>query len=273
MIISIAQIKPFFGNLEKNIEKHLSYISLAKKNEADLIIFPEMSLTGYYLKDLMPSLAIGPDFSKINSIIEASLDIDIVVSFPERDNSFNFYISAAYLKGGRIAHIHRKVYPPINGMFDDLKDFRRGEEINVFSSKSIGCGMLICRDMWHPEAVTSLALSGAKLIIVPSAVPLRSISQTGPEIKDFIERSVRFYAEHFALYFVFVNRVGFEEGICFYGGSVAAGPSGEIVLSMSLLEEEIKFFELKEREIERRVSILPLQFEERKDLLKGRFYE
>lgn len=265
MIVSIAQIEPFFGDLEKNIEKHLSYINLAKGSKADLIIFPEMSLTGYNLKDLTNTLSIGPNFSKIKPIIDASSDIDIVLSFPERDSYFNFYISSAYLKCGEIVHIHRKVYPPINGMFDDLKDFRRGEEINSFSLSSFKCGMLICRDMWHPEAVTSLALNGVKLIIVPSAVPLRSIGEYGPSIKDFIERSVKFYAEHFSLYFVFANRVGFEEGICFYGGSVVAGPSGNIVLSMSLLDEELKFFELKEREIERSVNILPLQFEERKN--------
>ncbi|HQG81980.1 MAG: hypothetical protein PHR42_01060 [Caldisericia bacterium] len=268
MIAGIAQIKPIFGDLYRNIEKHLSYIKLARENGADLIIFPEMSLTGYYLKDLTSELAIGPDFSILKPIFSASKDIDIVVSFPERDEAFNYYITSVYLRNQNIINLHRKVYPPINGMFDDLKDFKRGETFRVFSNEFLNCGMLICRDMWHAEAVTALAFKGAKLIIVPSAVPLRSISESGPSIKGFIERSVKFYAEHFSLYFAFVNRVGFEEGVCFYGGSTVASPSGEIILSMCLLEEEIKFFELNKREIERRINTLPLQFEEKRDLLK-----
>lgn len=268
MIIGIAQIEPIFGNIEKNIEKHLSYIKLSKESGANLIIFPELSLTGYYLKDLVPKLAIGPDFSKIEPLIAASRDIDIVISFPERDESFNYYISAAYLKNGNIIHIHRKVYPPINGMFDDLKDFKRGETFKVFSNSILNCGMLICRDMWHPEAINILTFKEAKFIIVPSAVPLRSVSESGPSIRSFIDRSAKFYSEHFSLYFVFANRVGFEEGVCFYGGSCVSNPSGEIILSMSLLDEEIKFFELDPREIERRINVLPLQFEERRDLLK-----
>jgi predicted amidohydrolase len=269
MIASIAQINPFFGNIKRNIEKHLTYISLAKEGEAKLVIFPELSLTGYYLKDLVPDYAIGPSFEVIKPILNASNDIDIVISFPEKGEDFNYYISSAYLSKGEIISIHRKVYPPITGMFDDLKDFKRGDKITTFSANNLTTGMLICRDMWHPEAVIELAMNDAKLIIVPSAVPLRSINENSPNIKPFIDRSVIFYAEHYSLYFVFANRVGFEEGICFYGGSTVASPSGEIILSMSLLTEEIKFFEINEREIERRVNILPLQFEQRRDI--GRY--
>ena len=269
MIASIAQISPFFGDINRNIKKHLTYIELAKQGKAELVIFPEMSLTGYYLKDLTPEIAIDLSLKILDPLLDASSNIDIVVSFPEKGRDFNLYISSAYLSKGKILSIHRKVYPPINGMFDDLKDYKSGDTIESFQANNINTGMLICRDMWHPEAITELAMKDVKLIIVPSAVPLRSISENGPNIKSFINRSVVFYAEHYSLYFVFTNRVGFEEGICFYGGSTVANPSGEIILSMSLLTEEIKFFEINEREIERRVSILPLQFEQRKNI--GRY--
>lgn len=262
MIASIAQINPKFGNIKVNLQKHYYYTDIAIKNRANLIVFPEMSLTGYCLRDLVPELSIGPDFSILNTLLEMSHEIGIILSFPEKTKDFHYFISSAYLHKGQIIHIHRKIYAPINGMFDDLKDFKKGQEIKTFDLQGFKAGMLICRDIWHIDTVASLALQGAKLIIVPSAVPLRSIGTTGPNIDVFMERTVRSYAEKSSLYFIFANRVGFEEGMCFYGGSKVAGPNGDLIMKMNFLDEDFSIFEISSRNIERRISILPLDLEQ-----------
>jgi len=262
MKVAIAQINPVFGNIEANLQKHYYFTDIAIKNGAELVIFPEMSLTGYYLRDLVSTSCIGPDFSILKSLLEMSQEIDIVTSFPERSEELNCYISSVYLHKGRIHHLHRKVYLPINGMFEDLKDFKKGTEIRSFNVNNWKMGMLICRDIWHLDTVTSLVMQDAKVIIAPSAVPLRNIGEHGPAIDQFIERTVRSYAEKGSCYFIFVNRVGFEEGICFYGGSQVAGPNGKVILKMSFLEEELAFFEIKERMIQQRISNLSLALEQ-----------
>jgi NAD+ synthase (glutamine-hydrolysing) len=262
MKVSIAQIQPIFGDLDLNLQKHYYFTDIAIKNGANLVIFPEMSLTGYYLKDLVPLKSIGPDFFELKSLLEMSQEIDIVTSFPERSIDFNYHIASVYLHQGKIHHLHRKVYLPINGMFEDLKDFKKGNEVYAFTVGKWKMGMLICRDIWHLDTVTSLVMQGAKIIIAPSAVPLRSIGEKGPNIDLFIERTIRSYAEKGSCYFLFVNRVGFEEGICFYGGSQVADPSGKIILKMNYLEECLDFFDIQERCIEQRVSNLPLALEQ-----------
>lgn len=262
MKASIAQISPVFGDWEANLQKHYKFTDIAIKNGADLIIFPEMSMTGYFLRDLVPNLSVGPDFSPIKLLFEMSNEIDIVTSFPERSEDFHYYISSIYLHKGKIMHLHRKIYLPINGMFDDLKDFKKGNKISSFSVRGWKMGMLICRDMWHLDTVNTLVLQGSRIIIAPSAVPLRSIGEKGPNIDLFIERTVRSYAEKGTLYFIFANRVGFEEGICFYGGSKVAAPNGDIILNMNYLEEGLGFFEITEQTIERRISNLPLVLEQ-----------
>ena len=124
-----------------------------------------MSLTGYCLRDLVPELSIGPDFSILKPLLDMSHEIGIIISFPERTNDFQYFISSAYLYKGQVNHIHRKIYPPINGMFDDLKDFKKGQEIKTFDLHGYKAGMLICRDIWHMDTVLSLVLQGAKIII------------------------------------------------------------------------------------------------------------
>lgn len=258
----IAQTYPIFGNWKANLEKHYHFTDIAIKNGAGLIIFPEMALTGYYLRDMVPNLSIGPDFSMLSPLLEMSKEIDIVTSFPERTSDFTYHIASIFLHRGKIAHLHRKVYLPISGMFEDLKDFKKGFEVKAFMVRNLKYGMLICRDIWHLDTVTSLVLQGVKIIIAPSAVPLRNVSDKGPGIDSFIERTVRSYAEKGTCYFIFANRVGFEEGICFYGGSQVADPFGNIICKLNFLEEQLAFFEINERRISQRVSCLPLLLEQ-----------
>ncbi len=273
MKIAIAQIHPIFGQWEANIQKHQRYIDLAKNNGANLIVFPELSLSGYSLKELTPDLAVTLQDDRLEQIAQWSHEIDIVAGFPELIPGQGFAISSAYFHQGFILHVHRKVYLPINGMFDDLKDFRRGKNIQAFHVNEWTLGMLICRDLWHADAVQALVFQKAQLVIAASAVPLRSIGEKGPNIHGFIERTSRSYAERHTIYFAFSNRVGFEDGICFYGGSMIADPFGKVIAQAGYLEEELITADINHDSIHRRIAAISLKHEEDPSLLLSAFDE
>lgn len=262
MKIAIAQIDSHLAQFEKNMQKHLHYIQLAQDAGAELIIFPEMSLTGYSLQDLALTQAVSVDSPKLDPLRNASCKIDILAGYPEKADH-SAYIASSYFSGGNILATHRKCYLPINGMFNDRKDFKPGSRITVFPlPNGHQAGLLICRDIWHMDAVLACAEKGAEIIFAPSAVPLRSISLKEPVISAFIERTVQGYAEKDHLFFVFANRVGFEEGICFYGGSLIADPFGKTTVKGPYLEEQLLLSEIDWDSIDRKNRILPLSYEQ-----------
>ena len=175
--VAMAQINTVLGDIPRNLEKHLEYIDQARRSGADLIIFPELSLTGYALQDLVPTVAIHPSpadpvFSKL---LEASKSIDIIFGFVEEDVRNRFYIAAAYLSAGEIVHIHHKVYLPTYGLFDEGRFFAWGNDIRAFDTRFGRVGMLICEDFWHASLPYLLWLDGADLFLFTSASPGRGL--------------------------------------------------------------------------------------------------
>jgi predicted amidohydrolase len=123
--IALAQINPTLGDVEKNIKKHIDYINKALKKKADLVVFPELSLTGYSLKDLNAEVAINPLTSEIlRPLCEKSKKIDIICGGVEEDDNYGLFNSAFFISGGKVQFTHRKVYPPDYGMFEEIKVFR-----------------------------------------------------------------------------------------------------------------------------------------------------
>src|SRR5512146_1689852 len=114
MNLALAQIATKLGDVESNLEKHLDYIKQAKEQKADLLVFPELSLTGYVLQDLVPTVAHRPDAQDaiFGPLLKASRDLDVMVGFVDEDERHRFYIAMAYLAGGQVLHVHHKVYLP-----------------------------------------------------------------------------------------------------------------------------------------------------------------
>jgi NAD+ synthase (glutamine-hydrolysing) len=159
--LCLAQMKPKLGDVGANLEKCLEMIDEAEENGAEVIVFPELALTGYFLRDLVPEVALKKDSGELDEIKRASYNIDIVMGFVEESPSYHFYMSAAYLADGDIKHIHRKVYLPTYGMFEDSRYFARGESVRAFSGGRIRAGILICEDAAHPLMDYLLAVDGA----------------------------------------------------------------------------------------------------------------
>lgn len=171
--LALAQIQAHLADPDANLETHLETIASARRQGADLVVFPELSLTGYMLQDAAEDVAIAattaePIFQKLT---RAAGKMDLVVGFVERDPRQRRFISAAYLSGGQILHVHRKVYLPTYGLFQDGRFFAAGEAFQAFDTRFGRLGLLICEDFWHVSSPYLLWLDGADVLLLTSASP------------------------------------------------------------------------------------------------------
>jgi predicted amidohydrolase len=240
MIVAIAQISAHLGDMEKNIDVHLNLVEKARKNKADLIVFPELSLTGYTLQDFVPDVAIKPYESPIiERLKQSSREISLVVGFVEEKERGLFFNSAAYLSDGEILHIHRKVFLPTYGMFEELKFFGQGKNFLTFESSFGKTGLMICYDFLHYGAGYLLFAGGSEIIIVISAAPGRGISgDQGWETSHMWELMGESLSRFSTSFVIYANRVGFEDGKSFAGGSFIYNPGGRLLAKASYGDEE-----------------------------------
>jgi predicted amidohydrolase len=250
---ALAQIDSRVGNVKANLEHHLECIDTAIAQGAQLILFPELSLTGYTLRDLAWDVALDPYNSPVfASLKEKSKKISIVVGFVESARNHALYNSAAFLEDGEIRFIHRKIYPPTYGMFEEGRYFSPGTSLRAFDSKLGRFGILICEDLWHISLPYLLAADGAEAICVLTASPTR----LGGESKILDNQVVnhehhRTYARLLNIYILFSNRVGFEDGVNFWGGSAVTAPDGATIKTAQILSEEIIYAPLHSLEVQR----------------------
>jgi predicted amidohydrolase len=266
--IAIAQINTYLGDVEKNLDKHLSHIRAAQG--ADLIVFPELSLTGYVLQDLVPNVALKPTSADpvFSTLLTASENIDIVVGFVDEDPRHRFYIAAAYLSQGEILHVHHKTYLPTYGLFDEGRFFAWGDKIRAFDTRFGKLGILICEDFWHASPPYLLWLDGADLLLFTSASPGRGLTDE-PKLESarWVEHINQAYASLFTTFVVHANRVGFEDGLNFWGGSTVFDPNGELIAQGPYFEEELVHAIIDLNQLHRTRARLPLLRDERTSLV------
>lgn len=272
MKIALAQITSRLGDLQANLDTHLAYIAQAVAQQVDVLVFPEMSLAGYRLRDLVPAVAIRPtpDHPILAPLLEATRQhpIDLVVGFPEVDRRERHFISAAYLAAGRLVHIHRKVYLPTYGLFEDSRYFAAGDQVGAFETRFGRFGLLICEDFWHLSPPYLLWLDGADVLIFTSASPARGVGE-GKKLGStrWVEQINEVYASAFTNFVVHCNRVGFEDGLHFWGGSAVYGPDGVCLVQGVYHDEALITAELDLRHLRRTRARLPLLRDERPELM------
>ncbi len=266
---ALAQINPVLGDLEKNIKKHEEFIERAIQNDADVIVFPELSITGYKLNDLTQEVAIKPYDALLSKIFSLSKKIDISLGFVERGDDEIPYNSAMYIENGRIKNIYRKIYLPTHGMFQELRFFGKGKILRVFNTKYGRVGTVICRDFFHPSLVFLAYAQKADFVFAMSNMPLRGLEGEKPGIQHMVEYATYTYANFFSQFIVFVNRVGFEDGMGFYGGSFIETPSGKVAGFSGILTENLTFAEVDTEEIFLRRQAFPLLREEDFNLINS----
>lgn len=270
--IGLAQIAPGLGNLEANLHKHLDYIDRARAAGVDLLCFPELSLTGYYLQDLTYTVAThpGPGNPIFDPLLDATRagDLDLVVGFVDRDRRGRFFIGAAYLAEGKVVHVHHKVYLPTYTLFDEGRYFAWGDAVRAFDTRFGRAGMLICEDFWHLSTPYLLWLDGADLMLFHSASPGRGLD-SGDRLSSvrWVEMINQAYAGALTSVVAHCNRVGFEDGLAFWGGSLVFDPDGELIVQGPYYEEALVTATIDANAIHRSRYRLPLLRDERTHLV------
>ncbi len=269
MRIALAQIAPQLGNVEANLRLHGKNVRQAARDGADLLVFPELSLTGYLLQDLVPEVAVRiEDSPVVEQLRRWSRRLDLVVGLVEESEDHRFYNAALYLSGGKIVHRHRKVYLPTYGMFDEGREFAAGESFCAFATRFGRFGILICEDAWHPSASYLLARDGVDVLLIVSSGPSRGVD-SGRELASLSswQDLSRVTAQFQTVYVAYVNRVGVEEGMHFSGGSLLVDPSGKITARAAALKETILHGKLSREALRRARTRYPLLRDEKPDLV------
>jgi NAD+ synthase (glutamine-hydrolysing) len=270
--IALAQINTHLGDVNANLEKHLELVQQAESSGVDLIVFPELSLTGYCLQDLVPTVAhqASPDDPVFKPLLEASRKMDMVVGFVDADQRHRFFIASAYLSGGNLVHVHHKVYLPTYGLFDEGRFFAWGDSIRAFDTRFGRAGILICEDFWHASPPYLLWLDGADILLLTSASPGRGLGKL-PVLDSarWVEDINRAYASLFTTFVVHANRTGYEDGLNFWGGSTIYDPNGALISQSPYHTESLLVSEIDLNQLHRTRARLPLLRDERTTLTLG----
>jgi NAD+ synthase (glutamine-hydrolysing) len=268
--IALAQIAPRLGGFEENLERHRQLLAEARAAGAGLVVFPELGLTGYLLQDLAGEVAVRLDHPGLAALAADTAGLSAIVSFVEESGDHRLFIAAALLEDGRIVHVHRKLFLPTYGLFDERRFFAPGDLLRAVPSRlGVGIGMAVCEDFWHLPVPQLLALDGAQILVNVSSSPGRDLAATnevGLGTATSWRTLMRTYAQLTTSLVVFVNRVGVEESITFWGGSEVIGPDGAALFSAPFFDEGLYQVDVDLGEIRRARIGLPLLRDERPEL-------
>ncbi|MEE8450940.1 MAG: nitrilase-related carbon-nitrogen hydrolase, partial [Thermoguttaceae bacterium] len=248
----------------QNLQLHLQRIDEARQQGADLIVFPELSLTGYCLRDMVPDVAIGRDWPEIHELAEAAGAGSLVVGLVEESARNRFFNAALYGEGGQVVHVHRKVYLPTYGLFDERRYFAPGNRIEAFDTVRFGrVGILICEDLWHLSAVAIMQAEEVDVLICVASSPARGVAGPHIDTAETYGRLCETFAQLLGAVVILVNRVGFEDGLCFWGGSMVVGPDGRRIAEAPMLDEALTMATVDLADLRRQRLIAPLGRDER----------
>jgi predicted amidohydrolase len=268
--IALAQVAPRLGELEVNLATHHRLLTEARAGGADLVVFPELGLTGYLLQDLASEVAMRLDDPRLAELADATRGLSAVVSFVEESADHRLFIAAALLEDGELRHVHRKLFLPTYGLFDERRFFAPGDQLRAVPSRlGVGIGIGVCEDFWHLSVPQLLALDGAQILIDVSSSPgsdLAATNEVGLGTATSWRTLMRTYAQLTTSFVVFCNRVGVDESISFWGGSEVIGPNGQAIFSAPIFEEGLHLVEISLADIRRARIGLPLLRDERPEL-------
>jgi len=266
--VAVAQVSPRLGDVNANLALYEERVRAARGQGADLVVFPELSLTGYFLKDMVSTVALPLDAPEVKKLKDLSRKGGLVAGLVEETSDYRFYNSAVYFEDGEIVHVHRKVYLPTYGLFDEGRYFARGDSIRSFDSKFGRSAILICEDMWHPSTMYVAALDHALTIFCPSTSPLRGLNDDQQQDNNarYWEQLNAFYAPTFSVSIVYANRVGFEDGVGFWGGSEILDAAGTRLAKAQYYEEDLIVSEINLKNARRQRVMSPMLRDENVDL-------
>jgi len=238
MRITLAQTSPKLNR--SNLGEIIDIIQ-AHKDESDLIVFPELSLNGYLLQDKLYEDAW--ELSELVELQELSKDIDIVVGAALRDGD-GFRNAGLYYSKGKLLNQHNKVHLPNYGMFEEARYFNAGDKFESFNVEDKKVSMLVCEDMWHESVHHDIIKENPDLVVALVASPARGFSDDGLDIQKQWYKIIKTVAKEADTKIIFVNRVGFEDGLGFWGGSCILDENADILHQLPNYENLTQTFEI-----------------------------
>lgn len=232
--VALAQFPCKIGNKQHNLKKMSEYVAKAHSREADLLIFPEMSSTGYTLRDLNYELAEeipGKTTEKIERLAKEH-NVHIIFGMPEKSGKGQtiLYNTAVFVGPEGYIGKYRKLHLPTHSIFEEKRYFRPGYHTPIFQTEIGTIGIMVCYDVFFPEVSRALRLQGAKLIICISASPATR--------RIFFETLTMARAIENTCFIAYVNLVGIENGLQFWGGSRLISPNGHLICRLKYNEED-----------------------------------
>lgn len=269
--IALAQLSPRLGDVAANLELSADWLRRATAEGAQLTVFPELALTGYLLSDLVPEVALRADDPRLAALSREAPGMLVAIGFVEETADHRYANSAALLRDGGLVGLHRKVYLPTYGLFDEGRFTRPGDRIRTQDvGEPLGrIGLSVCEDFWHPSLPLLQAQDGASLLVNIAAGPARAPgSAAGVRAIGGWQRMQETYALLGTVAVAFCNRVGNEEGLTFWGGSRLLAPDGSVVAEGPLYEEALVIGSLETDDLRMQRYGLPLLADERLELTR-----
>jgi predicted amidohydrolase len=240
MRITIAQYSP---KLNRSNLQDICKIIKEHSQESDLIVFPELALNGYSLQDKLYEDAWN--IEELSELKELSRHVDIAIGVALRDAKV-FRNAALYFSCGELLSQHNKVHLPNYGMFEEARYFTAGNIFESFKIPHARVSMLVCEDLWHADVQKQLFDENPDYIIALVASPARGFEDNGLLIEEQWYALIKSAALHCDAKVIFVNRVGFEDGLGFWGGSCIVNNNSKILYKLPKYETLIKTFEIED---------------------------
>jgi NAD+ synthase (glutamine-hydrolysing) len=263
--VAAAQVECASADVEKNLETCIHMVVEARAAGADIVVFPELALTGAELEGRVLEVARTLKSPELRKFAAASDDITIVVGYVEEASDARFYNSVACFEAGHAIHVHRKLYLVSYGALNEGRLFAPGAAIEAFDTRVGRVATLICEDIWHPPVPYMAALDGASILITCAGSPEGLVSNAAPS-GELWSAVLRAHALTFGCFHVFVNRAGEEGPLAFWGGSTVFGPSGEVVAAAPSNNPELLLAEIDLGAVREQRSSSPFLRDERVEL-------
>lgn len=263
--VTLAQVDCTLGDVESNLRRTARVLAQAREERADLVVFPELSLTGYSVGRVAEDVSLQQEDAELVALLAEAGQTAVVVGFSEAGR-LHTYNSAGYFEGGTLRHVHRKLYLPTYGEFEERKHFSPGQAMRAFDTPFGPMAILICYDLWQPTLPFLAVQDGARVLLVPANSSRTRFPGDIDMPREWRDIN-RFHARMLESYVIFVNRVGTEEGLGFWGGSQVVDPWGNIVCEAPLDEPAVITVELDLLNVRRRRREIPLVKEARLALL------
>jgi predicted amidohydrolase len=258
--VALAQGDCVLGDVAENTRRVRQALGQATAESADLVVFPELALSGYSLGHVADDVSRAVEDEEIAGLV-ADAGTAFVMGFAEAGR-LHTYNSAVYAEGGRVRHVHRKLYLPTYDIWEERKHFTPGAAMRAFDTPFGRMAILLCADAWQPALAVLAVQDGARVLLVPANSTVRR-----PDIVEQWHDITRFYARTLQCYVVFVNRVGAEPELRFWGGSHVYGPEGDLVAEAPRDEPALISAELDLSAVRRARRAMPLVKEARLGLL------